>query len=133
MKKRFLFLVLAILSIFTLIGCGDSNAKVDGNFTIEVVDENEKSLCNEKIGFKTGDNLVELLKTNEKVKLAGDESEYGLYVTSICGKKAADAGETYYWSLYVNEEVSSVGISSVELKDGLKIKFVLVDWTKETW
>lgn len=133
MKKRFLFFVLAILSIFTLISCGDSNAKVDGNFTVEVVDENEKSLCNEKIGFKTGDNLVGLLKTNEKVKLTGDESEYGLYVTSICGKKATDAGETYYWSLYVDGEVSGVGISSVELKDGLKIKFVLVDWTKETW
>lgn len=133
MKKRFLFLVLAILSVFTLIGCGNSSAKVDGNFTIEVVDENEKELCNETIGFKTGDNLVELLKANEKVKLEGDDSEYGLYVTSVCGKKATDAGETYYWSLYVDGEASMVGISSVELKDGLKIKFVLVDWTKETW
>ena len=130
MKKRFLFLLLAFLAIFTLAGCKNSNAKEDGKFSVEVIDETDKVLCNETIGFKEGDNIVDLLKANEKIKLDGTMSEYGIYITTLCGKNASDVGKTYFWSLYVDDNVSEVGLSSVELKNGMKIKLVLTDWTK---
>ena len=57
-------------------------------------------------------------------------SEYGIYITTLCGKNASDVGKTYFWSLYVDDKVSEVGLSSVELKNGMKIKLVLTDWTK---
>ena len=102
----------------------------DGKFSVEVIDETDKVLCNETIGFKEGDNIVDLLKANEKIKLDGTMSEYGIYITTLCGKNASDVGKTYFWSLYVDDKVSEVGLSSVELKNGMKIKLVLTDWTK---
>ena len=135
MKKflsRFLILAIAFIAIFSLSACG-KKAEGSGRFEITVVDEAEKTLLQKNISFAKGDDIVKLLQDDKKVKMTGSVTEYGFYVEGLCGVTAGEKGETYYWKLLVDGEVSMVGISSVELRDGMKVSFVLVDWTTESW
>lgn len=131
--KRFLVVLIALFAVIAFSACGGKQAEGSGKFEVIVVDEAEKTLLDKTISFASGDSLVELLKADKKVKLEGSTSEYGFYVEGVCGINATDKGETYYWKLLVNGEASMVGISSVELVDGMKITFVLTDWTTESW
>ena len=130
MKKRFLLLVVALFALICFAGCGGTKAKGDGEITLVVVDEAGKELFNDELAYFTGDTLVDVFTKDEKVKMTGSTSEYGFFIEGVCGKKATDAGETYFWNLKVNGEVSLVGISSVVIEDGMKIELILTDWTK---
>ena len=130
MKKRFLLLVVALFALICFAACGGSKAKGDGEITLVVVDEAGKELFNDELAYFTGDTLVDVFTKDEKVKMTGETSEYGFFIESVCGKKATDAGETYFWNLKVNGEVSLVGISSVVIENGMKIELILTDWTK---
>ena len=128
--KRFLIVLVALLVVFSFSACG---AKGSGKFEVSVVDQNQAELYKTTVKFKEGDNLVDLLKNHDKIKLNGEVTEYGFYITGVYGIESYEVGETYYWKLIVDGEASSVGLSLVELKDGLVIEFDLVDWTTEAW
>ena len=130
--RRFLIVLIAFIAVFSLSACG-KKAEGSGKFEVTIVDENEKTLVQKEISFKKGDDIVKLLQDDKKVKMTGSTSEYGFYVEGLAGINAAEKGETFYWKLLVNGEVSMVGISSIELEDGLVISFILTDWTTETW
>ena len=130
--KRFLIILIAIFAVFSLSACG-KKADSSGKFEIVVVNEKGSTILDKTISFEKGDNLVDLLKADRKVKLNGNVTEYGFYVTGVCDIEASTVGENYYWRLSVDDEISLVGISSVELRDGMKITFELIDWTTETW
>ena len=130
MKKRFLLLVVALFALICFAGCGSTKAKGDGEITLVVVDEAGEELFNDELAYFTGDTLVDVFTKDEKVKMTGETSEYGFFIESVCGKNATDAGETYFWNLKVNGEVSLVGISFVVIEDGMKIELILTDWTK---
>lgn len=49
--------------------------------------------------------------------IAGDTSEYGLYVKTVCGVTADYDTDGTYWALYVDGELSSVGVDSVMCAD----------------
>lgn len=130
MKKRFLFLLVAFIALFTLfVGCKEPEAKGDGTITVIVVDSDKTELFNGEIIFNKGDSLVDLLKSHEEIKLGGSDSEYGFFVESVCGKNASDAGATFFWNLKINGEDSMVGISSVVIEDKMEVKLSLNDWT----
>ena len=130
MKRRFLFVLTLLVALFMFVGCGNAKAKGDGEITLVVIDEVGEELFNDELAYFTGDTLVDVFTKDEKVKMTGSTSEYGFFIEGVCGKKATDAGETYFWNLKVNGEVSLVGISSVVIEDGMKIELILTDWTK---
>lgn len=54
----------------------------------------------------------------------GTESIYGLWVTTVAGRKADDSKEEW-WSLYKNGEFSTTGIDDTPLADGDNIEYRL--------
>lgn len=54
--------------------------------------------------------------------IAGDTTEYGLYVKTVLGVTADWNVDQTYWGLYVDGEYSMVGISSVKAADGLRVE-----------
>ena len=57
--------------------------------------------------------------------IAGEESEYGLYVKTVCGVTADYAADGTYWALYVDGELSSVGVDSLKCADIMDAEFRL--------
>ena len=51
--------------------------------------------------------------------IAGSESEYGLYVTSVCGIELIWSEENpHYWAFYINDEYAQTGVDSTEAEEG---------------
>lgn len=50
--------------------------------------------------------------------IAGDESDYGLYVTTVNGITADWATENAYWAFYINGEYAQTGVDATEITEG---------------
>ena len=51
--------------------------------------------------------------------IAGDESEWGLYVTSVCGIELIWSEESpVYWAFFINGEYAQTGVDSTPLEEG---------------
>ena len=50
--------------------------------------------------------------------IAGDESEYGLYVKVVNGITADYNVDATYWAFYVNDEYAVSGVDSTAIKEG---------------
>ena len=56
--------------------------------------------------------------------IAGDQSDWGLMVTTVNGITADWATENAYWAFYINGEYAITGVDSTELTDGATYGFV---------
>lgn len=56
--------------------------------------------------------------------IAGDESEYGLYVKTVNGTTLDYDADGMYWAFYVNGEYASTGVDSTEITAGATYSFV---------
>ena len=50
--------------------------------------------------------------------IAGDDSEYGLYVKSVNGQTLDYVTDGMYWAFYVNGEYSMTGVDATEIVEG---------------
>jgi len=57
--------------------------------------------------------------------IAGDDSEYGLYITSVNGITADWDKEQTYWAFYIDGEYATTGVDSTEIEEGKVYSFVL--------
>lgn len=55
--------------------------------------------------------------------IAGDESEYGLYVKTVNGITADYDVDGTYWAFYINGEYASTGVDSTPVEDGATYMF----------
>ncbi len=56
--------------------------------------------------------------------IAGTESEYGLYVTSVCGTELIWSEENpCYWAFYINGEYAMTGVDSTPVEEGAAYLF----------
>ena len=55
--------------------------------------------------------------------IAGDDSQYGLYVKSVNGITADYDKDGTYWAFYVNDEYASKGVDQTEVVEGGKYAF----------
>lgn len=56
--------------------------------------------------------------------IAGSDSEWGLYVTSVCGIELAWSEENpHYWAFYINGEYAQTGVDSTEAEEGAVYMF----------
>ncbi|MCL2547501.1 MAG: DUF4430 domain-containing protein [Oscillospiraceae bacterium] len=51
----------------------------------------------------------------------GDESEWGLFVTSVNGNSATDG---YWWAFWINGEMAPMGVDSTYIEAGVTYAFV---------
>ena len=56
--------------------------------------------------------------------IAGDESDYGLYVTSVNGITADWDSEKSYWAFYIDGEYAQTGVDSTEIVVGTSYELV---------
>ena len=98
------------------------NAQADGNvlgegkvvFPFTVVDKDGRETKFEIHTDKStvGDALAEL------GLIAGDESEYGLFVKTVNGITADYDTDGVYWAFYVGEDYATESVSATDITDG---------------
>ena len=120
--------LIAVMALFTT-GCNDSKtvstpseAQVSSQtaeFTFKVTDadgkETDFTISTDK---KTvGEALL------DKGLIAGDESEYGLYVKTVNGVTLDYDKDGMYWAFYENGQYASKGVDSTEVTAGAEYAF----------
>ena len=55
--------------------------------------------------------------------IEGEQGAYGLYVKSVCGVVADYDVDATYWALYVDGEMSQVGVDGVKCADVTDVEF----------
>lgn len=96
-------------------------------FNVEVEDVDGSLLFKGEIVKEKEFDLITALSLHSKIKLDGSTSEYGYFVTSVCGVEAN--GDLFqFWSLEVNGVESMVGISDLVVNKGDTISFILTTW-----
>lgn len=105
----------------TTVSQTESNVLGDGatKFTFTVTDaEGKETTYQINTDKKTvGDALVEL------DLIAGDESEYGLYVKTVNGITVDYDKDGKYWAFYINGEYASTGVDSTDIEAGATYSF----------
>ncbi len=134
MKKELIFkivvtfigiVVVALVGIFLL---RENASDTKGDITIEVINLNGEKVINDKISFKEGDTLLGLLKEN--YELRSDDSYGSTFIYDIDEVKT---GNDTFLGIYVNDEMSMVGVDLIELEDGLIVSFrvTIIDYDYE--
>jgi len=86
-------------------------------FTVVDKDGNETQFEIHTDKETVGDALTEL------ELIAGDESEYGLYVKTVNGITADYDTDGVYWAFYINDEYASTGVDSTPITEGESYSF----------
>ena len=119
-RNKLFSLVLIIVAIFALVVLGRNTIfSTDslGEVTVEVVDLEKNIIKSKDIKFNEGDNILDLIGDNfENFKF--QDSEYGPFIEHI---ESIPAKANSYIMIYVNGEMSPVGIGQIEFKDGTVI------------
>ena len=132
-------LALVLLVAAVLVGCGDQDKKNEDTgvsteslaatevgegqytftFTATFADETKQVYAVSTNEENVGKALLELSL------IGGDESEYGLYVKTVCGVLADYDADKTYWALYTDGEMSMVGVDGVKCADVASVEFRL--------
>lgn len=145
MKKLISIIMCAVLavSVLCMTGCGDSKTddtqtsiseskaqsfesgsvlgEGETTFKFAVTDANGEKSEFEIHTDKTtvGDALQEI------GMIAGDESEYGLYVKTVNGITLDYDKDGKYWAFYVDGEYAMTGVDATEIKSDTEYSFVV--------
>lgn len=130
-NNKLLLAIIAILLIFAiLLGVYFGvTAKTKGKKSITLQIEIEGNIQEFKTkteGLVVLDVLKEL-QDRKKLTFSGDDSGYGLYLTEINGRVADESSHEFY-SLYINGDFASFGVSEQPINDGDVIKISLQTW-----
>ena len=133
-----LCMMLIVAMALTTVGCGtngqnggqpaaeqnaDSNVTVLGEgktefgFTVVDKDGNATEFEIHTDKATVGEALLELNL------IAGDESEYGLYVKQVNGITADYDVDQTYWAFYVNDAYATAGVDTTAVEAGAKYAF----------
>ena len=123
-------LILAVIAIVILVCCAGlaykaSASKTVGTATIELVDLQGKTVDTKDVEFKKGDTLVSLCENNfENVKV-----DHTMLMT--IGEFTSPADWSQYIAIWVDDKMSEVGITDIELKDGIVVSFRMPAYTPQ--
>lgn len=115
-----LVLVVALAAIWAL---NKPAAQVGGKtITVEIrYDGNARDVV-----FQTdAENLADALK--EQNLIEGNDSEYGIYITTVDGR-VADGDAHEFWGIYKNGEMTPTGADTTMIANGEHYELVLETW-----
>lgn len=126
-KKLILSSVLSVLALAVIIVCyvliaKSFTPKADGEIQIVLVDLDGTIVSDKKIEFIVGDTLDQLLKENYKNVDITD----GMIMSIETFTTPSDWST--FISIYVNDEMSMVGLLDIQFEDGTKISFVNTEY-----
>ena len=124
--KKGLALALGLLLVLGLFsGCGEKPGAGDGesglvkNITLQVVHRDESvkdfQLATDK------ETLRQALE--EEGLIAGEESEYGLFIKTVNGLTADYDTDGVYWAFYIDGEYATSGVDSTPVTEGAHYSF----------
>lgn len=147
MKKTSLFkhlslivcaVLIAVTALFT-IGCSDIKNNADDVSSATVSTQNEAEQVGEgktSFNFEVVDadkNVSTFIVYTDKTTvgdaleeaglIAGDESEFGLYVKTVNGITCDYDKDGKYWAFYIGDEYASTGVDSTEIESGKTYSF----------
>ena len=131
--KRIIAVLLALVLVFSFAACAKTkttdptttaaptDAAEDLVFKFVVVDleGNKKDF---DVTFTEGQTVADALLEQEQV--AGEESEYGLYVKTVDGVTLDYDADGAYWSFYIGDEMATVGCDGEQAAAGATYQFV---------
>ena len=132
--KKLLSLLLALVLVFGLIACGNTNAPETEPATEPAVETNEDTQA-EVVGVPFTVMVTDVDGTETTFEytsdaatvgeallaeglIAGEDSAYGLYITSVNGITADWDTENAYWAFYINGEYAQTGVDATESVEG---------------
>ena len=120
--------LIAVTALFTT-GCNDSKttsvpsetqvSSQTVEFTFKVTDANGKET---DFTISTDKKTVGEALLEENL-IAGDDSEYGLYVKTVNGVTLDYDKDGMYWAFYVNGEYAQTGVDSTDITAGAEYAF----------
>lgn len=121
-KTRILSAALVLVILLSMLcACSDNAANaVKVNFTLTVThaDGSEKE-------FEISTEETNLRKALEAEGIiAGDESEYGLFVLTVDGETVDYSKNQSWWCLTQNGEMTTTGVDSITVSEGDSYGFV---------
>lgn len=127
--RKIASLLLALTMVFALAGCGEpapTGLWADATYTADTeLGEGAKTVMVEVSAEETvvtftihtdADILGDALIEHELV--AGEESDFGLYVTAVNGMTADYDADGVYWAFSKDGEYSMTGVDATEIADG---------------
>lgn len=112
---------------------GSAGAQADGSGQAELTQLGEGStvFLFSVVDQEGGETLFEIHTDRETVGdaleelelIAGEESEYGLYVKTVNGITADYDKDGVYWAFYVNDEYAPTGVSDTAITEGDRYSF----------
>ncbi len=137
--KKLLSIIVCVLLIAAMAsfasGCGD-NEKQSGTSSVSsvqsVADETTaKKFTFKAVGIDGKEETFEFESEEETVGdallkeglIAGDDSEYGLYVKTVNGETHDYKKDGKYWAFYVNGEYASSSVDSTPIEEGATYSF----------
>lgn len=129
-KKNLSLLLCGVLfaaMTLTMTGCGDktvaeSTVSEEANlvsYTFEVVDADGNVTT---FDLATSEETVGAALLAEGL-IAGDDSEYGLYVKTVNGITVDYDTDGKYWAFYIDGEYASTGVDSTPVTEGSTYSF----------
>jgi hypothetical protein len=137
--KKIIALILALVMALSLVACGGTDKPdttpstepsvestpaasdpVGASFTVVVtdLDGTETTFEYTSEAATVGEALL------AEGLIAGDQSDWGLMVTTVNGITADWATENAYWAFYIDGEYAQTGVDATELTDGATYSFV---------
>lgn len=140
-NKKFSLLLCVMLIVamaFTVVGCGNTAKNEDAPSAAEIQEAKESVLGEGKTKFnftvvdqEGAESSFEVYSDAETVgaallelgMIAGDESDYGLYVKTVNGITADYDVDKTYWAFYINGEYATTGVDSTKIEEGATYTF----------
>ncbi len=132
MTKKTLALILALVlcaAMTVIAGCGVKKSEGpystriyksgtigsgSTEFTLQIVDKDSKEV---DLKVKTDEATVGAALLKLEV-IAGDDSDYGLYVKCVNGTVADYDVDQTYWAFYINGEYAMTGVDATDVENG---------------
>ncbi len=137
-KHSILSLVLSLVLIavvaLSFVSCDKDSATPDVTWPIDAttLGEGQTQFAFEAI-FADGTSEVYIVNTDKTILgealtevglIGGNESQYGLTVTTVCGvTHDFEAGADMYWSFYIGDNYAPTGVSSTKITASTKYTF----------
>ena len=126
-KKLIIKIVLSVVcvAVIMFIAIATKNAfvsKADGEIQVVYVDIEGNTISEKQIEFKEGDTLIKLLQDNFKNVTLND----GMIMTFEDFVTPTDWSQ--FITIYVNDEMSMVGVLDIKFEDGTKISLVITEY-----
>ena len=137
--KKLLSLLMALVMVFTLAACGTPSAPETTAPTAEAPSETTSAPETAGVSFTVVVTDLDGTETTFQYTsdaatvgeallaeglIAGDESDYGLYVTTVNGITADWDTEKAYWAFYIDGEYAQTGVDTTEIVAGTTYELV---------